>query len=140
MIPNSAFLENRVTNWTLTSSKVRRSLRVGVAYGTSPQTVMAVLTESAARHGLVLKTPEPFATFDDFGDSALIFSLYFWVELGKGTNAMIVASDLRLMIEKRFTDAGIGVPYPQREMHLTTDKPLQIQMAPTPETPPAPEA
>jgi small-conductance mechanosensitive channel len=140
MIPNSAFLENRVTNWTLTSSKVRRSLRVGVAYGTSPQTVMAVLTESAARHGLVLKTPEPFATFDDFGDSALIFSLYFWVELGKGTNAMIVASDLRLMIEKRFTDAGIGVPYPQREMHLTTDKPIQIQMAPAPETPPAPEA
>jgi potassium efflux system protein len=134
MIPNSAFLENRVTNWTLSSSKVRRSLRVGVAYGIQPQTVMAVLTESAARHGLVLKTPEPFAVFEDFGDSALIFSLYFWVELGKGTNAMIVASDLRLMIEKRFTEAGIGVPYPQRDMHLTTDQPIQVQWSQAPES------
>jgi small-conductance mechanosensitive channel len=132
MIPNSAFLENRVTNWTLSSSKIRRSLRVGVAYGTDPQTVMAVLIESAARHGLVLKTPEPFAIFEDFGDSALIFSLYFWVELGNGGNAMIITSDLRLMIDKRFTDLGIGVPYPQRDMHLTTDKPIQMEIIKSP--------
>ena len=45
MIPNSVFLENRVTNWTLTSAKMRRSLRVGVAYGTHPQKVMEILTE-----------------------------------------------------------------------------------------------
>ncbi len=132
MIPNSAFLENRVTNWTLSSSKIRRSLRVGVAYGTDPQTVMLILTESAARHGLVLKTPEPFAIFEDFGDSALIFSLYFWVELGNGGNAMVITSDLRLMIDKRFTESGIGVPYPQRDMHLTTDKPIQMEIIKSP--------
>ena len=57
MIPNSAFLENRVTNWTLSSAKMRRNLRVGVAYGTPPQKVMEVLTESAGRHGLICKDP-----------------------------------------------------------------------------------
>ncbi len=129
MIPNSVFLENRVTNWTLSSSKVRRALRVGVSYGTSPQEVMDILTDSAARHGLICKDPAPFAIFEDFGDSALMFCLFFWVELGGGTNANIVASDLRLMIEKRFTEAGIGVPFPQRDMHLTTDRPLQVEWA-----------
>ncbi|MCU0749498.1 MAG: mechanosensitive ion channel [Akkermansiaceae bacterium] len=137
MIPNSAFLENRVTNWTLSSDKVRRSLRVGVAYGTTPQTVMEILTDCASRHGLICKTPAPFAVFQDFGDNALLFDLYFWVEMGGGTNAMVVASDLRLMIEKRFTEAAIGVPYPQRDMHLTTDHPILVQMTAA-DTPPPP--
>ena len=133
MIPNSLFLENRVTNWTLSSSKVRRSLRVGVAYGAEPQKVMVVLTESAARHGLICRHPEPFAVFEDFGDNALVFSLYFWIELGGSTSPMIIGSDLRLMIEKRFTEAGIGIPFPQRDMHLTTDKPIQVQISNPPE-------
>jgi potassium efflux system protein len=130
MIPNSVFLENRVTNWTLSSSRMRRNVRVGVAYGTDPRVVMAILTDCAARHGLVCKDPAPFATFDDFGENALVFTLYFWIELGKGTNPMVVASDLRLMIEKRLTEADISVPFPQREMHLVTDTPLMVRMAP----------
>ena len=81
----------------------------------------------------MLKDPAPFAVFEDFGDNALIFSLYFWIHLGGGTNAMVVASDLRLMIEKRFAESGIGVPFPQRDMHLTTDKPIQVQWSKAPE-------
>lgn len=128
MIPNSLFLENRVTNWTLSSTKMRRNLRVGVAYGTDPRVVMDILTESAGRHGKICKDPAPFAVFEDFGESALAFSLYFWLELGGGTNPMIVTSDLRLMIDKRFAEAGVGVPFPQRDMHLTTDTPIQVQV------------
>lgn len=133
MIPNSAFLENRVTNWTLSSSKIRRFLRVGVAYGTPPEKVMDILTESAGRHGLICKTPAPFAIFEDFGDNGLIFTLYFWVDLQSGTVAMIVTSDLRLMIEKRFKEAEISVPYPQRDMRLTTDQPIQVRMTQDPD-------
>jgi small-conductance mechanosensitive channel len=128
MIPNSVFLENRVTNWTLSTSRMRRNLRVGVAYGTDPRMVMEILTDCAGRHGLVCKDPAPFAVFEDFGDNALIFMLYFWIELGKGANPMVVASDLRLMIDKRFSEAGIGVPFPQRDMHLTTHTPIQVQV------------
>lgn len=129
LIPNSVFLENRVTNWTLSSSKMRRSLRVGVAYGSDPQKVMEILIEAAARHGLILKDPAPFAVFDDFGDNALIFSLYFWIHLSGSTNPMIVSSDLRLMIEKRFGELEIGVPFPQRDMHLTTEKPIEVRIS-----------
>ncbi|MCX6876146.1 MAG: mechanosensitive ion channel [Verrucomicrobia bacterium] len=130
MIPNSVFLENRVTNWTLSNTKMRRSLRVGVAYDTPPPKVMELLTEAAGRHGLVCKEPAPFAVFDDFGDSALMFSLYFWLDLGGSTNAMIVTSDLRLMIEKRLTELDLRVPFPQRDVHLATGQPLQVQWVP----------
>lgn len=134
MIPNSLFLENRVTNWTLTHAKMRRSLRVGVAYGTAPQKVMEVLTESAGRHGLICKDPAPFAVFDDFGESSLVFSLYFWLDLRGATNAMIVASDVRLMIEKRFAELDIIVPFPHREVLLKTASPLLVHWP----QPPAP--
>lgn len=128
VIPNSLFLENRVTNWTLTSSRVRRSIKVGVAYGTSPQKVMEILTQAAARHGLICKEPAPYAVFEDFGDNALIFSVYYWIDMSAGANSAIIASDLRLMIEKHFTEASIGVPFPQREMHLSTDTPIEVRM------------
>jgi small-conductance mechanosensitive channel len=134
MIPNSAFLENRVTNWTLTHAKMRRSLRVGVAYGTPPQKVMEILTEAAGRHGLICKDPAPFAVFDDFGENSLVFSLYFWLDLRGATNAMIVTSDLRLMIEKRFAELDIQVPFPQRALHLNASQPLQIEWAKEPES------
>ena len=128
VIPNSLFLENRVTNWTLTSSRVRRSIKVGVSYGTPPQKVMEILMQAAARHGIICKEPTPYAVFEDFGDNALIFSIYYWIDISAGANATIIGSDLRLMIEKNFTEAGIGVPFPQREMHLSTDTPIEVRM------------
>jgi small-conductance mechanosensitive channel len=129
MIPNSLFLENRVTNWTLSDAHMRRSLRVGVAYGTSPQAVIDVLKDCADRHGLVSKHPAPFVIFEDFGESALVFVLYFWVNLRGPANAMVVASDLRLMIEKHFAEAGISFPFPQRDLHLAASSPIRVSIA-----------
>jgi potassium efflux system protein len=129
LIPNSLFLENRVVNWTLNSRFLRRELKLGVAYGSPPQDVIRILTESADRHGLVLKDPPPFAVFSHFGDNSLDFTLLYWVELDDKTNGLVVDSDLRIMIEKRFTELGIGVPFPQRDIHLGTARPLQIEIA-----------
>jgi len=128
MIPNSLFLENRVTNLTLTNRRNRRAIRVGVAYGTSPQVVIEVLKECVARHGLILKDPEPLVLFEDFGDNALMFAVFFWVEFNDKTNAAQVASDVRIMIDKRFNELGIGVPFPQRDMHLRTDQPIRVEL------------
>ncbi len=137
MVPNSLFLENRVTNWTLTSGKVRCVLRVGVAYGSPTQKVVEVLTESAGRHGLISKEPAPFTIFEDFGESALIFGLYYWLDVSGAINRVVVASDLRFMIEKRFTELDIGVPFPHRELRLSAINPLPVHWAKMPdENPP----
>ncbi len=130
LIPNSLFLESRVVNWTLNNRMIRREIRLGVTYGSSTQDVIKILTDAAVRHGLVLDNPEPIAALSNFGDNSLDFILYFWIELNDKTNAIVVESDLRMIIEKRLTDAGIVVPFPQRDVHLTTSQPLQIQISP----------
>lgn len=127
MVPNSLFLENRVTNLTLTNRCNRRVIRLGVAYGTQPGRVIEILRECADRHGLVLKDPEPLVLFEDFGDSALMFAVYFWVEFNERTNPMMVASDLRIMIEKRLSEAGISIPFPQRDLHLASSTPVTVR-------------
>ena len=130
LVPNSVFLENTITNLTLSNRSLRRAITVGVAYGSSPQQVISILTECAERHGLIHKVPPPLVVFQDFGDNALLFKLYVWVALDAKTNPELVESDLRMMIEKQFGETGIGFPFPQRDMHLKTGSPLQIEWTP----------
>jgi len=128
IIPNSTLLEQRVTNWTHSDRKLRRVVRVGVAYGSPVREVAAIMKECADRHGLVLKAPEPLVLFEDFGDNALQFALYFWIEMKPGINSLVIMSDLRFMLEKRFAESGIAVAYPQRDVHLDATRPLQVEL------------
>jgi potassium efflux system protein len=127
MVPNSLLLEQKVTNWTGESPTMRRVVKVGVAYGSPTRKVADVLEAVAAEHGLVMKDPKPLVIFEDFGDSALIFALYFWVDVMK-SSGMQIQSDLRYMLEKRFAEAGITVAFPQRNIHLDSEHPLQIEV------------
>jgi small-conductance mechanosensitive channel len=127
MVPNSLLLENKVTNWTGESPTMRRVVKVGVAYGSPTREVADILHQAAAEHGLVLKEPAPMVIFEDFGDSALIFALYFWVDLAK-SSGMQIQSDLRFMLEKRLGEAGISIAFPQRDIHLESARPLQIEV------------
>jgi potassium efflux system protein len=127
MVPNSLLLENKVTNWTGENPTMRRTLKVGVAYGSPTREAADIMKATAEEHGLVLKEPAPFVIFEDFGDNALMFALYFWVDLAKASG-MQVTSDLRFMLEKRFTDAGITVAYPQRDVHLDAARPLRVEV------------
>lgn len=127
MVPNSLLLEQKVTNWTGESPTMRRVVKVGVAYGSPTRQVADIMKAAADEHGLVLKEPPPYVIFDDFGDSALVFALYFWVDLAKASG-MQVQSDLRFMLEKRFADAGIAIAFPQRDIHLDAARPLQVEV------------
>ena len=127
LIPNSYFLDNRITNLTLSNRRVRRTLTVGVAYGSNPHDVSAALKECVDRHGLVLKDPAPLVTLNDFGDTALVFMIYFWTEFNDKTNGDVVASDLRFMIEKRFGELDIKLAAAERDMPVRMGQPLQIE-------------
>jgi small-conductance mechanosensitive channel len=68
-----------------------------------------------AQHG-VLKKPHPFVLFEDFGDSALIFSIYFFI-----SDSFIdpkIKSDIRFTIDTLFRENGISIPFPQRDVHM----------------------
>jgi small-conductance mechanosensitive channel len=128
ILPNSLLLENKVTNWTHDTPVVRRVVRVGVSYGSPLREVSTLLAECAAEHGVVSKNPEPQIILEDFGPDSLVFALYYWIDLRGKTGAMVVGSDLRFMIEKRLSEAGISIAFPQREIHLSADKPLRVSM------------
>jgi small-conductance mechanosensitive channel len=131
VIPNSMFLENKVTNWTHSNVKLRRIVRIGVAYGSQTTLVRNILTECGNEHGLILKDPPPEALFEDFGDNSLNFALYFWIDYGPEVNPLQVASDLRFMIDKRFAEENVVLAFPQRDVHLDSAKPLRIEVVST---------
>jgi len=129
LVPNSFLLEQQVTNWTHSDRNMRRSILVGVAYGTPTRKVTDLLMEIAQRHGQVLEKPAPIVLFTDFADSSLLFELRVWVDLEGPQAAPIVESDLRHMIAKSFAEHGIEIPFPQRDIHVRTGPP-PIQAAP----------
>ena len=112
----SLLITNRVTNWTLTDRQARSVLPVGVAYGSDIALVMQTLKECALVHSGVLKSPEPQVLFRRFGDSSLDFELRAWV--ADLDTRLQVASDLHQDIDRRFRQAGIEIPFPQRDLHV----------------------
>ena len=118
-----------IVNWTLSDQIIRCQVRVGVAYGSEVREVGKLLYQAVAEHGRILKKPEPAVIFSDFGDNALIFDLYYWIQLGDASMEKItVESDVRFLIEKYFRENGITIPFPQRDMHLDTTQPLNLRI------------
>ena len=118
LIPNAKLLEEIVVNWTLVDRLLRCIVRVGVAYGSDVAEVKSLLERLMREQSDILVEPAPEVVFEDFGDSALIFDAYFWIQLSDVVSARSVRSDLRLAIDAAFRDAGISIAYPQRDVHL----------------------
>jgi len=135
LVPNSALVESNVTNWTHSSSEVRRSVKVAVAYGSDTRRVADTLLAQADRHGQVLKQPPPRVIFEDFGADGLAFALEYWIDYAKGVDGRQIASDLRFMAEKALAEAGISIPFPQRALHLDATGPLQVEVVSRAEQP-----
>jgi small-conductance mechanosensitive channel len=133
LVPNSTFLENQVVNWTYSNSRIRREIRVGIAYGSPVRQAADVIAGCAAEHGQVLKDPPPEVYLEDFSDNAILMVLIFWVELSPTLSGRRVDSDLRFMMEKRLAAADIAIPFPQRDVHLDAGKPIPVHVVPPPE-------
>ena len=127
LVPNSYFLENRVVNWTLKDRIIRFEMPLGVAYGSPTREIERLLLQAVEEHQEVLRSPIPEALFMDFGDSALNFEVRFWVDTAK-SNRMRVASDIRHRIDELFREAGICIPFPQRDVHVDSPRPLRIEI------------
>jgi len=116
IMPNKKFITENVTNWSHHNDIMRFKIEVGVAYGSDTKLVAKILMNCLENHSLVNKSRKGFVGFKDFGDSALIFELYFWTS--EIFRIEILKSDLRFMIDKGFRDNGISIPFPQRDLHI----------------------
>jgi len=116
IIPNSSLISGVVKNWYLRDNSGRSTILVGVSYDADPEQVRDILVDCAMKHDMVLKFPKPFANFENFGDSALVFQLFFY--LASISNGGTVRSDLRFAILRRFREAGIEIPYPRQDVGI----------------------
>lgn len=121
LVPNSAMLENTVVNWTLIDRNIRTSIRVGVAYGSPVHKVAELIREAVDAHPNVLREPEPVVVFDDFGDSALMFEVFFWSDVGGERLLRRIRSDIRFRLTELFETNNIQIPFPQRDVHIKHD-------------------
>lgn len=116
LIPNKAFITERVINWTLSNQTTRLLLKIGVAYGTDPARAQAVLAEAVRANPEVLEDPAPSIYFMGFGDSSLDFEIRAYVD---ATNKRLrTMHELNTAIAGALAKAGIEIPFPQRDLHI----------------------
>lgn len=118
IVPNSMLVSDKVVNWTLTDRLRRLELDIGVEYGTPAQHVIDLLLKVAKSNLKVISDPAPRAFFINFGDSALEFRLWAWVN--NFDEGYPVRSELTVAIQEALRQAGISVPFPQRDLHLVS--------------------
>ncbi len=116
IVPNSLLVQATVRNYTMRSKPVRVQTEVGVTYHTPPGQAREVLLAAARALPGALADRPPAVRFRAFGDSALVFDVYVWVEDPWALPAYQDA--LNELIWQHLHDAGIGIPFPQRDVHL----------------------
>lgn len=134
LVPNSYFLNNKIINWTHTDQKMRVKVNVGVAYGSDVREVERLLFKAVSEHTRVLKNPEPYVLFREFGPSSLDFTVYFWIDMAVASTVK-VPSDIRYRLVALFADAGITIAFPQMDVHLDSAAHLALRMEGASETP-----
>jgi potassium-dependent mechanosensitive channel len=127
ILPNSELINAAVGNWTHKNKLGRIEIKIGVAYGTDPRKVHALLLDIAKSHPTVLKNPEPFVFFANFGESSLDFEIRLF--LADITSGLTVQNDIRFAIVEAFEREGIEIPFPQRDLNL---KGANINLVPAP--------
>ena len=116
IIPNSRFISDKVINWSHDVDHIRFEIKVGLAYGTDVEKAITLLQEVLDNNKNVMKKPQSFVRFTNFGDSSLDFELVFWsCEMFTINN---IKSDLRRQVYKKLNDNNMVIPFPQRDINI----------------------
>lgn len=116
IVPNRFLTSEKLNNWSHGNRLSRFHVSVGVSYSSNVELVKKILYQCALAHPDVSKNKPILIRFDDFGDSALIFRLFFWAD--RSWEVEVLKSDLRFAITKAFRENGVQIPFPQRDLHV----------------------
>jgi small-conductance mechanosensitive channel len=116
VIPNGLISGQTVRNFTQGDSATLIKLDVGVAYGSDVELVKSLLLASANADEDVIRKSETAVLFNEFADSSLLFTVYFWIE--QPFMRKLIASNIRFRIDEAFRANGVRIPFPQRDIHL----------------------
>ena len=116
VIPNHKFISEIIINYTQNHKTTREFVKIGVAYGSDIKKVETLLLQSVNAQRGVLKSPKPFVLFEDFGESALQFSVLFFIT--DSFSDPRIKSEIRYRIDQLFRENNISIPFPQRDIHV----------------------
>jgi potassium efflux system protein len=125
-VPNKELITGRLTNWTLSDQINRIVVPVGVEYGSDTRKALQILADVARENEHVLEDPAPLITFEGFGNDALTLVLRCYLQDMDYRLDTITA--LHQAIDDRFRAAGIGIAFPQRDLHIRSVQPLEIHL------------
>ncbi len=117
IIPNESIISQTVTNWTRSNSNIRIRLPIGVDYKTDLIRAIEVAVEAAKKIDRILETPDPRCLLRGFGDSSIDLELRVWIS-DPHNGVANVSSEVLLEVWKAFKEAGIEMPFPQRDIHI----------------------
>jgi small-conductance mechanosensitive channel len=117
IVPNEVLMGSVVQNETLSDQRMRIALPVQISYGSDLERAMTILVEAAKAQARVLAEPPPRAFLVAFADSGINLEVGFWIE-DPVDGSLGLRSEVNLEIWRRFREAGIDIPYPQREVRL----------------------
>ena len=128
IVPNSKFLEDNVTNWTLSNALIRTSIAVGVAYGSPTRRVNELLERAVSQNERVIDHPAPIVLFKEFADNSLNFEVHFWIQMQTIMQGEQIASDVRHAIDELLAQNDITIAFPQRDVHVDTTAPIEVNL------------
>ncbi|HKN04899.1 MAG TPA: mechanosensitive channel MscK [Buttiauxella sp.] len=120
IIPNKAFVTERLINWSLSDTITRVVIRLGVAYGSDLEKVREILLKAAYEHPKVMHDPEPAVFFTTFGPSTLDHELRLYVRELRDRSYTV--DELNRAIERLCRENDITIAFNQLEVHLRNEK------------------
>ena len=120
LVPNSEFINSRVTNWTFGERSRRIRVPFGVAYGSDKTQVREAGLAAAKRvQGLIIDDQHPAnVLLVALGESSLDFALTVWVGPDLIAKPGGTTSKLLWALEEELNQRGIEIPYPQRDLRI----------------------
>ncbi|MED5388520.1 MAG: mechanosensitive ion channel domain-containing protein [Pseudomonadota bacterium] len=113
-VPNGAIMSGNITNYSEKPTR-RVDMVFGVAYDADLSVVKKILEEVLAADERVLKDPAPTIVVGELADSSVNFLCRPWVKSGDYWPVLWETTET---VKRRFDDAGIGIPFPQMDVHL----------------------
>ena len=124
IMPNNMIANLKITNLTKPGLEVRIKVHVGVAYGSPVEMVKEILLEAVTAQGDDVIQDDPkkniYVRFNDFGDSALMFSVSFYIK--DVFEQFRISTAVREHIDRRFREEGVTIPFPQRTVSFLGQK------------------
>ena len=114
-VPNSVISGTRIVNYSETGKR-RVEISVSASYDNPPEQVRKAIMDAVKSVGTVLENPAPYVFLDDYGDSAIRYVLWVWVN---GSDFLTVRHTLQEKLYDTFAARGVAMTYPHLNVHLT---------------------